>query len=75
MRKEPRDPERITEVLAVLETRWREVSDQRLGQVIVNLVRRELSPDPENEANALFAVEDDKLLEMLRQATGRSSAS
>ena len=75
MRKEPRDPERIPEVLAALETRWREVPDQRLGQVIVNLVRRELSPDPENEANALFAVEDDKFLEMLRQATGGSSAS
>lgn len=75
MRKEPRDPERIPEVLAALETRWGEVPDQRLGQVIVNLIRRELSPDPKNEANVLFAVEDAKLLEMLRQATDSSSAS
>jgi hypothetical protein len=61
----PRDPERIPEVLEVLEARWREVPDQRLGQVLVNLVRKELNPDPSDEANRLFTLEDDALLEML----------
>lgn len=71
----PRDPNRISEVLAAIEARWREVPDQRLGQVLVNAVRRELSPEPENEANTLFAVEDGKLLEVLRKGTGTSSTT
>lgn len=62
---QPRDPERIPEILAALETRWREVPDQRFGQLLVNLVRRELGPDPVTEANSLFALEDRKLLEIL----------
>ena len=70
----PRDPNRIPEILAALEARWQEVPDQRLGQVLVNLVRRELSPEPESEGEALFAVEDDKLLEILRQRMGTSKA-
>jgi len=41
----------------------------------MNLVRRELAPDAVDEANTLVALEDDKLLEMLRQATGKSAAS
>lgn len=68
----PRDEARIPEVLEALEARWREVPDQRLGQVLINLVRRELAPEPESEGEALFAVEDDKLLEILRQVAGRS---
>lgn len=71
----PRDPERIPEVLAALETRWREAPDQRLGQVLMNLVRRELAPEPADEANRLFALEDDTLLEMLKRSTSRPSAS
>lgn len=71
----PRDPDRIPEVLAALETRWREVPDQRLGQVLINFVRRELAPEPADEANRLFVLEDDTLLEMLRRSTSRPSAS
>lgn len=71
----PRDPDRIPEVLAALEARWREAPDQRLGQVLINLVRRELAPEPADEANRLFALEDDKLLEMLRRSTSRPPAS
>lgn len=70
-----RNPERIPEVLAALETRWREAPDQRFGQVVVNLVRRELAPDPRDEAKRLFSLEDDKLLEILGKSTGRPSAS
>lgn len=62
---QPRDEARISEVLTALEARWREVPDQRLGQLLVNLVRRELGPDPATEANSLFALEDRKLLEIL----------
>ncbi|MGB6057606.1 MAG: hypothetical protein WBF71_05025 [Microthrixaceae bacterium] len=72
---QPRDEARISELLTALETRWREVPDQRLGQLLVNIVRRELASDPANEASRLFVLEDDKLLEMLRQATSRSTAS
>lgn len=64
---QPRDEARISELLTALEARWREVPDQRLGQLLVNLVRRELAPDPASEANALFALEDRRLLEILNQ--------
>lgn len=70
----PRDEARIPEVLEALEARWREVPDQRLGQVLINLVRRELAPDPADEANRFFSLEDDKLLEMLRQSTSKPTA-
>ncbi len=72
---QPRDELRIPEVLAALEARWRETPDQRLGQFLINLVRRELAPDPSDEANRLFSLEDDMLLEILRKSTGRPSAS
>lgn len=69
----PRNPDRIPEVLAALETRWREVPDQRLGQLIVNVVRRELSPDPADEASAVFSVEDDTWLDWFADAAGDRS--
>ena len=56
----PRDPDRIPEILGLLEQRWKETPDQRLGQVIVNLIRREASPDPMEEGQAIFALEDDR---------------
>lgn len=65
MWSEPRDPDRIPEVLALLEERWRAVPDQRLGQVLVNLVRRELGPEPAREGEAIFALEDGRWIELL----------
>lgn len=72
---QPRDESRIPQVIEALEARWQETPDQRFGQVVVNLVRRELAPDPADEASRLFSLEDDKLLEMLRKPTSRPSAS
>lgn len=72
---QPRDESRITQVIEALEARWRETPDQRFGQVVVNLVRRELAPDPSDEANRLFSLEDDKLLEILGKSMGRPSAN
>jgi len=69
--EQPRDPDRIPEVLAALEARWREVPDQRLGQILINLVRRELSPDSTKECERMFAIEDDTWLELLRQPMNR----
>jgi hypothetical protein len=65
----PRDPAWIPEVLEALETRWIGVPDQRLGQVVLNLLRRELSLDPIEEVRTLFFIEDEKLLEMIRRAS------
>lgn len=56
----PRDPDRIPEILGLLEQRWKETPDQRLGQVIMNLIRREASPDPAKEGQVIFALEDDR---------------
>ncbi|MBN8866766.1 MAG: hypothetical protein J0H98_04380 [Solirubrobacterales bacterium] len=72
---QPRDESRIPQVIEALEARWQETPDQRLGQFLINLVRRELAPDPNDEANRLFSLEDDKLLEILGKPTGRPSAS
>ena len=69
MWEKPRDPDRIPEILGLLETRWKAVPDQRLGQVIINLVRKELSPDPENEGSVLFSVEDEVWIKLLTEAT------
>lgn len=63
---EPRDPQRISQILALLEARWKDVPDQRLGQVIVNLARRDLAPDPAKEGEVIFALEDDRWEELLR---------
>lgn len=67
MRTEPRDPDRIPEILAALEARWQRVPDQRLGQVLVNVVRRELKPEQSEEGMTIFRIEDDRWLELLKR--------
>lgn len=52
-----RNPERIPEVLKALEAYWRTLPDCRLGQLLVNL-----TPEPQD----IFYLEDDALLEILR---------
>jgi uncharacterized protein YihD (DUF1040 family) len=54
-----RDPARIPEILRLIEEAWVGHPDQRLGQLLVNL----LDPSP----NRLFNVEDDVLQERLTQ--------
>jgi hypothetical protein len=57
-----RDPERIPIVIAAIEREWRKQPDQRLGQLVVNLLRRHTSVPPEDEGRVLFAVEDAEML-------------
>lgn len=53
-----RDPKRIPEMLAALGEFWECMPDLRLGQIIVSLNQNQ---DP-------FYLEDDKLLEKIREA-------
>ena len=64
-----RDPERIPIVLAAIEREWRKHPDQRLGQLVVNLLRRHGTVPPEDEGQVLFAVEDGELLRWLGAET------
>jgi hypothetical protein len=60
-----RDPARIPEILRLLEEWWErpENADQRLGQLLVNLLRAEYSGDV--MVDELFNVEDDKLYDWI----------
>lgn len=53
----PREPERITGVLAELEKTWRRYPDLRLGQLIMDIVPNEC---------VRFNIEDDKMLDAIR---------
>jgi hypothetical protein len=53
-----RDPDRIPEILGLIEQVWRRHPDMRLGQLIVNL----LDPRP----NPIFAIEDETLRDRLK---------
>lgn len=53
-----RDPNRIPEVLTMLQQGWEKVPDWRLGQLIENL-KRYIS------VNDLFYIEDDELVEKI----------
>lgn len=53
-----RDPNRIPHVLAALERRWRQDPDWRLGQLLANVVDRDMQ--------RLFAIEDDRLVDLLQ---------
>ena len=56
-----RNPERIPEVLKELEEFWKQNPDLRLGQIISNLSYESMrNNDP-------FYMEDDDLLELLKQ--------
>lgn len=56
-----RDPNRIHEMLAVLEKVWSKLPDWRLGQLISNAARAFGYEDP-------FFMEDEKLLECLKES-------
>ena len=51
-----RDPNRISEVLAILQQGWEKVPNRRLGRLIENL-KKFIGVDD------LFYVEDDKMIE------------
>ena len=54
-----RDPQRIDELLMELERIWKKHPDTRLGQLLVSCVN--------GEADKLFYMEDEALLEKLRE--------
>lgn len=60
-----RDPGRIPLILAALERRWQENPDLRLGQLLINHLRRSGSVEPEAEGSTLFNLEDGELLRLL----------
>ena len=53
-----RDPNRIPEIIALLQRGWQKVDDWRLGQLIENL-KRYIGLDD------LFYIEDDKMIEKI----------
>ena len=68
-----RDPDRIHPIpshlmLAAIERDWRKHRDQRLGQLLVNLLRLNRM-DQDDEGQALCAVEDAELLGWLHPDT------
>ena len=56
-----RNPDRIPEILKELEKFWKQVPDLRLGQIISNLSYESM------KNNDPFYIEDDDLLELLKQ--------
>lgn len=54
----PRDSQRITVVLSEMQKVWEKNPDLRLGQLIMNCCPNE---------NVLYNIEDDKLLERIRE--------
>jgi hypothetical protein len=54
-----RDPRRIDELMSELERIWKEHPDTRLGQLLVSCV--------DGDADKLFYIEDESLLEKLRE--------
>ena len=55
-----REPNRISEVLMMLQQGWEKVQDWRLGQLIENL-KRYIGVDD------LFYIEDDKMIEKITE--------
>lgn len=53
-----RDPNRIPEIMALLQRGWQKVDDWRFGQLIENL-KRYIGVDD------LFYIEDDKMIEKI----------
>ena len=64
-----RDPGRIPLMLAAVERQWRKEPDQRLGQLIVNLLRDNRDILRDAEGRALFDVQDSELLGWLGPET------
>ena len=54
-----RDPQRIDELMSELERIWKEHPDTRLGQLLISCV--------DGDADKLFYMEDEALLEKLRE--------
>ena len=61
-----RDPKRIDEVLEALREYWVAHPDMRLGQILVNLIGAKFAAD-------IFYVEDDVLLEKLKEENRKES--
>ena len=59
-----RDPSRIPKLMEALEEIWETCPDMRLGQLMVNIQTRGEHPLNEHD---LFNIEDDKMLERLRE--------
>lgn len=56
-------------VLAAIERHWRKQPDQRLGQLLINLLRSNRDIPHAEQGAALFSVEDGQLLEWLGPET------
>lgn len=64
-----RDAGRIPIVLAAIEREWKRDPDIRLGQLLMNLIRREQLAPREDEGMLLFGIEDGELLRLLGPQT------
>ena len=58
-----RDINRIPKFLNELENFWKEIPDMRFGQIIVNF----LAIVSEKEEMDIFFIEDDRMLELLKE--------
>ena len=56
-----RDPNRIPEMVDVLQKLWEKYPDQRLGQLLINAASLVEGPSPE-WPDTLFQIEDDAML-------------
>jgi len=61
-----RDPARIDRILKLLEQRWKEQPDQRLGQLVVNFLRH-----ADDDTVQVFYVEDDAMEASLARGWGQ----
>lgn len=63
-----RDPARIPEILALIQTAWEEFPDMRLGQLLINVTGVHVL----GETKGLFMLEDDQLMDDLQEWTDTS---
>lgn len=68
-----RDPDRIDDILWLLEKLWRTSPDQRLVQLILNVAASPEGVRP--DASALFVLEDDIIERKLRACLADSAES
>jgi hypothetical protein len=64
-----RDPDRIPLILAAIEREWKKTPDLRLGQLLMNEIRKKAHVATEEEGRFLFDVEDNRLLSILGEKT------
>lgn len=66
---ETRDSDRIPVVLAAIEWEWKKTPDLRLGQLLMNEIRKKVHVATEEEGRFLSGVEDNRPLSILGEKT------